>query len=100
MSLTKPQKALVENLLMIIDEEVETWNPDRAGVLNMLLEAGFDRIKASLHHRKSDYEPWPGAIAIAKVVGREVRKVRAYIDISSNDVIEVLDVVYDILKKD
>lgn len=100
MSLTKLQKGLVENLLMVIDEEIETWAPDRAEALNMILKEGFNRIKNSLHHKKNDYGAWPGVVRIARITGREVRKARAYIDISSNNVIEVLDIVYDILKKD
>lgn len=100
MSLTKIQKALVENLLMIIDEEVMTWSAEKVKALNMLLKIGFDRVKASLHHKKSDSNSWPGTIIITKIVGREVRRIRAYTDISLNSVIEVLDVVYDILTEE
>jgi hypothetical protein len=67
--LTKLQKGLVENFLMVIDEEIETWAPDREEALNMILKEGFNRIKNSLHHKKNAYGSWPGTVRIARVVG-------------------------------
>lgn len=99
MSLTNTQKILVENLLMVIDEEIATWRFVKVDTLNRTLEVGFNRVKNSLRHKKNAFHSWnTSGMSIGNAVGKEVRKARAYVDIPSNDVIEVLDVVFNILK--
>lgn len=100
MSLTKTQKILVENILMIVDEEVATWGSEGVKSSDMVIKKGFNRTKARLQHKKYAYSLWPDEADIARLIGREIRRIRAYTNISSESIVEVLDVAYSILKKE
>lgn len=100
MNLTKDQKVLLENILMVVEEKMATWGSEAIKKPDISLKNGFDRVKNSLQHKKNPPFGWMESIRLPKVISKEVRKARAYVDISSEDIIEVLDLAYDILKKD
>ena len=100
MNLTKDQKVLLENVLMVVEEEMITWGSEAIEASDMYLKNGFDRVKNSLQHKKNPPIGWSESFSLPKVIGKEVRRARAYVSITSEDIIEVLDLVYEILKKD
>ena len=97
MVLTRNQKALLESVLMVVDEEIATWGFSASRRLSMYLKVGFDRVKTSLRHGKNPPFEWSEPRRLPRVIGREVRKARLYVDISAEDIIEVLDLAYEIL---
>lgn len=100
MSLTKDQKVLLENILMVVEEELAIWGSEAVKKSDIFLKNGFNRVKNSLQHKKNPPIGWTESFSLPRVISKEVRRARAYVDISSNDIIEVLDLAYDILKKE
>lgn len=104
MTLTRQQKALVENIIMVVEELTVKWNYHRDRYqLNDIILYAIMRVQTmlrqeSLSRYSTTYEA--SVAAVAEVIGKEVRRARSYKDMAAEDIIEALDVAYKILKVD
>lgn len=104
MTLSQQQKALAENIIMVVEELTAQWSREDREPYNfnyMILDA-FERVNNMLRHKKArSLQGIPRGIPfISEVIGKEVRRARSYKDMAAEEIIEALNVALEILKKD
>jgi hypothetical protein len=103
MTLTQQQKALVENVIMVVEEETSKWtHHEQYNLEYTILPYAFDRVIMILQHKKPrDIRNNAAHItAIAEVIGKEVRRARSYKDMTAEEIIVALDAARMILRGD
>ena len=102
-TLSQQQKALVENVIMVVEEVIGKWSyhERRSQRLNYILVDSFECIKIILkHERPRDMATFAtGTSSVAEVIGKEVRRARSYKDMAAKEIIEALDTALEILKR-
>lgn len=105
MTLSQQQKALIENLVMLIEEDTPKREYCHNQYSNKIIYYAFRRVKIMLRreslesHFDSHVRKKP-VIAVAEIIGKEVRKARYYKNMTAEKIIESLDIAFEILKRD
>lgn len=101
MTLTQQQKALAENIMMVIEEETSKWSHhERQDLKYSILPQAFNKVKQTLQHEKAGDYNNPYALAIAEIIGKEVRRARSYKNMTAEEIIVALDAARMILRGD
>lgn len=103
MTLSQQQKALVENVIMVVEELIGKWSHLDRQSLNDIIFYAIIRVQTMLRqesHKNKYYLNLPLVLEVAEIIGKEVRRARSYKDMAAEEIIEALDVAYKILKAD
>jgi len=99
MILAQQQKALAENIIMVVEEHTAKWFSSYGSHhIDSILCDAFERVKKMLQLEAPSKYHFTPIMTIAEIVGKEVRRARSYKDMTAEDIIRALDVAYKILK--
>lgn len=106
--LSREQKALIENILLIADEMIPEWElikqceyfTDVTWKYNYEIDTVFEKIISLFENESLEVTLNSDTKLFKNAISREIRRARTYTDISTNNIIKALRIAKDLLKKD